>query len=433
MSEPIDAVMVGAGNRGHLAYGAYALRHPDQIRFIAVAEPDDGRRERFARAHNIPPERQFRSWEEIAERSPLAPALVNATMDRTHHPSTLAFLDAGYHVLLEKPMATAPEECVDLVRAAEQRGRIIQIGHVLRYAPFFRTVHDLVRSGRLGRVASVDWRENLAYWHYAHSYVRGNWANTERTSPMILTKCCHDLDLLVWILGHCKRISSFGSLTSFTTGRAGPEIPDRCTDGCSIADQCLYYAPRIYLEIVPASDSVLLNAVTLDHSREAVLRALETGPYGRCVYRCDNTAVDHQVVLMDFEGGLAVSLTMQGFSHKEGRTLRIDGERATLLGDQARNELIVVDHRTGDAERIHPPRPVGGHGGGDEGIMAAFVAALNGEDGGVLTSARESVESHLMAFAAEEARISGRIIDMDDYARAARLADAQAVAGDGET
>src|SRR5919197_3408380 len=188
MSRPIEAVMVGAGNRGYLAYGPYALRHPDQVRFVAVAEPDEGRRMRFARAHGIPAERQFRSWEELAGRPPLAPALVNTTMDRTHHPSALALLEAGYDMLLEKPMATTPEQCVELALAAERHRRNLQVGHVLRYAPFFRTIYQIVQSGRLGEIVSIDWRENLAAWHYAHSFVRGNWANSNRTGPMLLTK-----------------------------------------------------------------------------------------------------------------------------------------------------------------------------------------------------------------------------------------------------
>lgn len=408
--------MVGAGNRGYLAFGTFALRYPEDIRFVAVAEPDAERRARFAQIHNIPPERRFHSWEELANRPPLAPALVNATMDRTHHPSTLALLEAGYDVLLEKPMAITPEHCVQLVQAAERTGRILQICHVLRYAPFFRAVYDVVQSGRLGEIVSVGWNENLVYWHYAHSYIRGNWANSDRAGPMILTKCCHDFDQLIWILGrHCQRLSSFGSLTHFHPDRIRSKVPERCTDGCSIADDCPYYAPRIYLSENASLWAV--NAVSPDHSPEALRRALETGPYGRCVYRCDNNVVDHQVVLMEFEHGLAVSLTMQGCSHLEGRTLRIDGLRATLLGNQARNELLLIDHQTGERETIRPSEIVGeyGHGGGDEGIMRAFVEAVCQGKAGVLTSVRESSESHLMAFAAEDARLAGQVIDMNHY------------------
>jgi predicted dehydrogenase len=320
-------------------------------------------------------------------------------------------------MLIEKPMATTPEHCVELARAAERRRQILQVGHVLRYAPFFRTIYELAQSGRLGEIVSIDWRENLAAWHYAHSFVRGNWRNSDRTGPMILTKCCHDLDLLVWIVGcFCERIASFGSLTHFTDASAGPEIPARCTDGCPVADNCPYHAPRIYFGLLRENpDSFAINAMTLDCTPDGVQRALETGPYGRCVYRCDNNVVDHQVVLMEFPHGLAASLTMQGCSDVEGRTVRIDGRRATLRGNEARGELIVADHRTGSEETIRVPKRVGGHGGGDEGIMQAFVEGLRGGEGALLTSARESVESHLMAFAAEEARLTRTVIEMGSY------------------
>ena len=410
--------MVGAGNRGYLAYGAFAERNPEDAKFVAVVEPDDARRARFANAHGIPADRQFRSWEDIAGRSPMAPALINATLERDHRASTLALLAAGYEMLLEKPIAPTPGECLEIAGAAESHGRLLQIAHVLRYAPFFVGVREIITSGRLGAIVSVDWRENLVYWHFAHSYVRGNWGNTARTSPMILTKCCHDLDLLVWIFGRCEWLSSSGSLTHFTHDAVGPEIPERCTDGCPIAETCPYFAPRVYLDRLrenPASFAVA--AVTLDRTPEGVMRALATGPYGRCVYRSDNDAVDHQVVLMRFAGGLSVSLTMQGSSHLEGRTIRIDGTRATLLANEARGEVEIHDHRTGQVERVAKLRGVGGHGGGDEGLMRAFVGALRGDRASVLTSARESVTSHLMAFAAERARLHQEVVDMKEFRR----------------
>jgi predicted dehydrogenase len=411
---------VGAGNRGHLAYGAYALHHPETVRFVAVADPDEGRRLRFADAHGIPVERQFHSWEEVAARPLLAPALVNATQDRTHRQSALALLATGYDMLLEKPIAATAEDCVEVAEAAERHGRILQIGHVLRYAQFFRRMFDLVTAGRLGEVLSVDWRENLVYWHYAHSFVRGNWSNSQRAGPMILTKCCHDLDLLVWMFGACERVASFGSLTHFTPHSVGPEIPAQCMDGCPLADSCPYYAPRLYLaRFADNPNGFAVNAVTLKRTTEGLLDALQTGPYGRCVYRCDNDVVDHQVVVMEFPSGLAASLTMQGASFVEGRTVRIDGRRATLLANESRAEIVVHDHLTDEETVIHTARGMGGHGGGDEGLIGAFVAAVRdgGQHPGVMTSASESVESHLIAFAAEQARLSGVPVEMSAFRR----------------
>jgi predicted dehydrogenase len=410
---PLELVLVGAGNRGHLAYGAFALRNPDIARFVAVVEPDDARRARFATAHGIPRERQFRSWNDLATRPPLAPAAINATMDATHHPSALALLAAGYDMLLEKPIAPTAAECVEIVEAAERRGRLLGVAHVLRYAPFFTAIREQIVSGRLGRIVSVDWRENLEFWHFAHSFVRGNWGNTTRSGPMILTKCCHDLDFLVWLFGECDRISSSGSLTHFTKDVVGPEIPPRCTDGCPIADECPYFAPRVYLgRLRENPDSFAVSAVTIEKSETAVMDALRTGAYGRCVYRCDNDAVDHQVVVMHFSSGLDVSMTMQGASHVEGRTVRVDGTRATLLANESRGEIELHDHLTRAREVISVRRDVGGHGGGDDGLMRAFAAAVGGDLGALRTSAREALASHLLAFAAERSRTTGQTVQI---------------------
>jgi predicted dehydrogenase len=390
------------------------VAHPSEVQFVAVVEPNDERRERFSETHGIPSDRQFQSWEDLAAGPRIADGAINCTMDRMHHPSTLALLEAGYNVLLEKPMGTTPAQCVELVRTAERTGRILEICHVLRYAPFFHLVRDVVASGRLGGIVSFQWNENLVYWHFAHSFVRGNWASAQRSGPMILTKCCHDLDLLVWMLGRPTTLASFGSSSHFRPDRVGPEIPERCTDGCPIAEVCPYYAPRIYIDHDPGIWA--RDPVSLDHTPEALWRSLETGPYGRCVFRSDNDVVDHQVVMLGFDSGLNATLTMQGASPVEGRTLRIDGMRATLFGNESRQELAIHDHLTGSVERLTAAVAAGGHGGGDAGVMRDFVTSLSSEDPRVLTSARESLLSHLLAFAAEHARTSHTLVDVGEYA-----------------
>ena len=464
MSQPFTAILIGAGNRGHDAYGAYALRHPDEIRFIAVAEPYDVRRARFAQAHGIPPERQFHTWEDLLALGKIADAAVICTLDRMHVEPTLAALEAGYDVLLEKPMATTVADCVRLVQTAERTGRLLQICHVLRYAPFFSILHDIVTSGRLGDIITVEHRENVTFWHMAHSYVRGNWRNSRIESPMILAKCCHDMDILFWNLGPVKRLSSFGSLIHYRAENAPPGAPERCTDGCPHQAECPWSAPRLYLDLIPLMQEArrsrrlverLVAGLYLDHpsltklarrlippldkaldyrgwpisiisedtSPEARRRALETGPYGRCVYRCDNDVVDHQTVNMEFESGATGVLFMHGHSHREGRTMRYDGTRATLIGHcyATDQEIQIHDHLTGKVEIIRPeigPLGASGHGGGDEGLMRAFVRALR-DPSAALTTARESLESHLMAFAAEKARVEGIVVDMDAYRRQA--------------
>jgi predicted dehydrogenase len=470
MSHPIEAVLIGAGNRGADAYGAYALAHPDEIRFVAVAEPHDVRRARFAQAHAIPPERQFGTWEDLLAQGQIADAAFVCTLDRLHVAPALAALEAGYDVLLEKPMATTLADCVRLVQAAERTGRLLQICHVLRYTAYFSTLHNIVTSGRLGKVITVEHRENVTYWHMAHSYVRGHWRNSQIESPMIMAKCCHDLDVLYWNLGACRHLSSVGSLVHYRPENAPPGAPERCTDGCPAADECPWYAPRLYMDLVPlmriarhspAAMQRLGAALILDHpglanvarraipplnaaldyrdwpisvisedtSPEARWRALETGPYGRCVYHCDNDVVDHQVVTLEFESGASGAMVMHGHSHREGRTMRYDGTRATLLGHYYpdEQELQIHDHLTGKTEIIRPTLgPIGatGHGGGDEGLMAAFVRAVHERSTALtaagstsLTTSRGALESHLMAFAAEEARVNRSIVCMDEFRR----------------
>ncbi len=412
---PITALVLGAGGRGSV-YGDYALAHPQNIEVVAVAEPAPDRMARMATAHDIPPSHQFATWEDALKHGRIADVIINCTMDRMHIDSTLAALEAGYDVLLEKPMSPVLHENVRLVQVAEDKGRLLQICHVLRYSPFFEAVRAVVQSGKLGRVVSIDHRENLVYWHMAHSYVRGNWRSEAEAGPMILAKCCHDFDILYWILRTpVAYLSSFGALTHFRPENAPEGAPQYCLDGCPAADDCKYYAPRLY-----ASDmnGMPWNAVELKPSVEARLEAIKRGPYGRCVYHCDNDVVDHQSVNMELTDGTTVSLLMQGQGNEEGRTMRYDGTRATLYGRfvAGRYQLTIRYHRTGEEEDVPIiAKDASGHGGGDFGIMHSFYNALRGTPDDSVTTARESLESHLLAFAAEEARLEYTTIHMDEY------------------
>ncbi|MFN2217152.1 MAG: gfo/Idh/MocA family oxidoreductase, partial [Anaerolineae bacterium] len=250
----------------------------------------------------------------------------------------------------------------------------------------------------------------------------GNWRSSQIESPMILAKCCHDMDILYWNLGPVRRLGSFGSLSHYRPENAPPGAPERCTDGCPAADECPWYAPRIYLHDYTGWP---VSVISEDPSLEARLRALETGPYGRCVYFCDNDVVDHQTVNLEFASGASGTLFMHGHSHEEGRTMRYDGTRATLrgrLGYGFGDSIEIHDHLTGLVEEVDLAAggfaaDGSGHGGGDSGLMATFVRALRSELGGVegLTTSRESLESHLMAFAAEKARVEGGIVSMDEF------------------
>jgi hypothetical protein len=438
MTRPVTSILIGAGNRGADAYAPYALQHPDRLNFVAVAEPNQERRTRFAEAHGIPGQRRYATWEDLLARGKIADTALVCTPDQMHVAPALAALDLGYDVLLEKPMATTVGDCIRLVQAAHRTGRLLQVCHELRYTPFFETIHHIVVSGRLGEIITVEHRENVSYWHMAHSFVRGNWRNKRLSSPMILAKCCHDLDILFWNLGPCRQLSSFGSLIHFRPDKAPPGAAERCTAGCSVADTCPWYAPRLYLDLTPLRRNAPgveisddyggwpRSVVCDDTSPQALQRALETGPFGRCVYHCDNDVVDNQIVSMTMDSGPSVGLFMHGHSHREGRTMRYDGSRATLRAvfffDEQRIEIH--DHLTGEVQELQPELgPYGGtgHGGGDYGLMNAFVRAVR-DPGFVPTTARECLESHLMAFAAEEARLKASVVDMDAFRQWAETA-----------
>ena len=423
MKTPIEVMVLGAGGRGTFAYAPYARNHPEELNITAVAEPDADRRNRFGDMYEIAPERRFASWEEALSAGQMAKAVINCTMDQMHVASTVAALNAGYDVLLEKPMAVTPAECRLLVDTAEKLGRTLQICHVLRYTNFFSKLYEIVNSGRLGDIVTIDHRENVSYWHMSHSFVRGNWRNVATSAPMILAKCCHDMDILVWIMQQSvKRLSSFGGLNHYRAEKAPAGAPLRCTDGCPVADTCLWYAPKLYGAVpgqYETGSRFMINAMNGTEDTPAQrFERLKTSPYGRCVYHCDNDVVDHQVINMEFEKGVTCTFTMHGHSDTEGRSMRWDGTRATLYGDFFdQQEIRIRDHGSDKFEVIEHSSLSGnsGHGGGDEGIIRDFVSAMRGQTSDRQTTARVSLESHLMCFAAEEARLTGQMMTMADW------------------
>lgn len=460
MSTPVEAILIGAGQRGAEVYAPYALAHPDQLRFVAVAEPDEARLARFAARHHILPENQFTSWEALLERPQYGAAALICTQDWLHTQPALAALRRGYHVLLEKPMATTAADCRSLVQASRDNGRQLHICHVLRYTPHFCKMREIVQSGDLGQVVNVDQRENVGFWHMAHSYVRGNWRNSQLSSPMILAKCCHDLDVLPWVLDRrCERLSSVGSLVHYRPENAPPGAPARCLDGCPASETCPFYAPWFYLTLVPLWRSFVatgkgfnklgmqlnlrapglvkaisplvpplrrlnpyrewpLTVVAIDPTPANLEAALRSGPYGRCVYHCDNNVVDHQVVSMAFEGGASVTLTMHGHSPIEYRSTRIEGTRARLTAEfgVGGSSIQVDEHRSGRQTVYDTSSSSGvGHGGGDFALMEAFIKSIQGDSESAQTTAAQALESHLMAFSAEQARLEKRVVELEEF------------------
>ena len=414
---PIQIIVIGAGQRGAGAYAPYALDNPQEARIVGVAEPRDDRRADFAKTFSLPPENVYASWEALLERERFADAVIIATQDKDHYAPAMKAMEKGYHVLCEKPMSPDPAECIRMGSAAKKYGRKLSICHVLRYTPFYSQIKKLVSEGVVGQIINIAAQEDVAYWHQAHSYVRGNWRNTAESSPMIMSKSCHDMDILVWLMDEkCTQISSYGSLSHFRRENAPEGAPERCLDGCPHRNECPYYAPRIYIQWKDAWQAdVIRKVVSLDTSAAGLTAALKTGPYGRCVYHCDNDVVDHQVVNMEFASGATASFTMNAFTNDQGRFIKIMGTKGVIEGSADDNIIHYVNYLDQVRHTVRV-KPAGGHGGGDEGIMRDFVRLIRDDDAdGGRTAADKSVESHLMALAAERSRVEGRNIRMDEY------------------
>ena len=365
---PVSMVVIGAGQRG-TGYARWARRHPDRAVVVGVAEPREVRRARLAAEHGIAAQNVAADWRQLAGRGRLANAVLICTQDRMHAGPAEAFAALGYHILLEKPMAPDEAACRRIVAAVEEAGVMLAVGHVLRYTPYTRAVKQIVDSGQLGDIMSVQHLEPLGFWHQAHSYVRGNWRRAGLAASMLMAKSCHDLDWLAYILGRVPlRVASFGSLTHFTAANRPAGAADRCV-ACSVEASCPYSAPRLYRGLLDRGEHRWpLSAVIEDFSPGALDEALRDGPYGRCVYACDDNVVDHQVVALEFPGATTATFTMTAFSKAADRNTRLFGTRGELTGD---GQIIRVYDFLTRTERLIAPPSAGamtaadGHGGGD--------------------------------------------------------------------
>lgn len=433
VAELATLAIIGAGNRGKDVYARWALEHPDEARVVAVADPDPERRNGLAERHGIPEDGRFASWEALLDGPRRADAVVIATPDRLHVAPTLRALERGYDILLEKPVAPTLDETLALARAAAEAPGSVTVAHVLRYTPFFSTLKRLVDEGRIGRLMTMQYTENIGYWHFAHSYVRGNWRRADESSPMILAKSCHDLDIMRWLAGApCRRTSSFGELRHFRRENMPEGAPERCIDGCPVGDTCPFNAVTFYVDGLAETHGWPVSVIAEDTGREGRLRALRESPYGRCVYRCDNDVVDQQVALFEFENGVTAAFAVTGFTEENTRTLKLMGTRGEIRGHLEKGELEVRTFgrpglrggavRSGEPYQIIRVPAGPGHAGGDDGLMRAFVDRIRrrkaGQDpGDALTSLQESLDSHLMAFAAEEARRAATVVSLGGFAR----------------
>ncbi len=408
--KPVTAVILGAGSRG-TTYASFAKEYPDQLQIVAIAEPRRDRLELLAEELNIPQENRFSCWEELLKLPRMADCCFVCTLDDDHTAPAIKAMELGYHLLLEKPMSNTEDECRQIVETANRTGRTLAVCHVLRYTPFYMTLKKLIDDGVVGEVTTINQIENVGYWHQAHSFVRGNWRTLRETSPMLLQKSCHDMDIILWLMGrNCTKVQSFGSLRHFTPENAPAGALERCLDGCPHAESCPYYAPKLYMDM--SRTGWPIDVITTDFSLEGRRKALEEGPYGRCVYHCDNDVVDRQVVNLEFEGGAVATFTMTGLSADFCRQLKIFGTEGQITADMGTKQIVL--QRFGQEKQqisVDMGANASGHGGGDFGIMWDFVSVLR-EGGESRTSANVSLQSHLICFAAERSREESVVVSL---------------------
>jgi predicted dehydrogenase len=405
LSKAVTAIVCGAGNRGNV-YGNYALKYPEQLDVVGVAEPIPIRQERYAKAHNIGQEHCFVTWEHVFEQPKFADAIIITTPDDLHHGPALAALAMGYDLLLEKPIAQSWQECKEIYELAEANECVVAVCHVLRYSPYYQKIKAVIDSGVLGELVSMQHFEPIQHVHMSHSYVRGNWRKEADTNPIILAKSCHDLDIMRWWIGRpCTHVSSFGSLKWFRSENAPEGSSKRCTDGCAVEATCPYSAKRIYFENRSYLHHFDLPGDEPDRGA-AIWKNITEGPYGRCVYHCDNDVPDHQIVSLLFEDDITASFNMEAFTHYHGRRTRIMGSMGDMVGDE--KDLLITDFRTGEQEKWNVHENVSidsGHGGGDWRLVRDWLQAVDQQDATLLTSTlKASMESHKMGFLAEKSR-----------------------------
>lgn len=416
----LTAIVAGYGSRGS-RYASFALEHPEQLEIVAVADPNPTRQKTAKELHSLDDSMVFDSWEQLAALPKVADFAIVATQDSMHVGPALALIEKGYHLLLEKPMAPNAEDCEKITLAAERKGVKVVVCHVLRFTHFWRAIKDVILAGKLGKILNIVHMENVGHIHQSHSFVRGNWSNSERSSCMLLQKSCHDMDILQWLLGEkCEQVQSFGGLHHFCRENMPEGAPDRCVKGCPVADTCHYNAKKLYFD---DKDNLWFRSVaaqTIDMpTDEQVMEAITYGPYGRCVYQCDNDVVDHQVVNMQFAGGCTASFSMNAFN-EGGRFIRIFGTEGELVSSMEQSELRLFSFATQKWESIqisaYGNDITSGHGGGDTGIMVDMLSLVRGEEPSYsICALRTSYENHLIAFAAEESRLTNRVISLKDY------------------
>jgi len=417
----VKVILIGAGLRG-MGYAKIMAAQKEKFQIVAVAEPIESRRNFIKDLFDIPEEMCFDDYKPLLALGKIADIAVIANQDRQHFEPSMTAISLKYDLLLEKPIAPTPEECTKLAKYANEMGSRVIICHVLRFTPFFVTLKNIIDSGKIGKIMNIHHMESVGNVHHSHSFTRGNWGNSERSSTMLLQKTCHDMDILQWIIGKkCKKVSSFGKLTHFTEANAPEGSAERCMD-CKYQDSCRFSAKKLYLESEDTGWFRAACAQKVDPTDEDILEALNTTQYGKCVYKCDNDVVDHQVVNLEFEDDILCTFTMSSFG-ESGRYINVMGTEGNInvkMEDASEKIPVYIfdDWKTEYVDVVQDELGMGSHSGGDTGIISTLYDYITGTyDGKSVCTIEQSKDNHMIVFAAEKARETGTVVDFDEFVK----------------
>lgn len=394
-------VVLGYGQRGR-GYAEFAKAYPEKFDLVAIIENNPERI--LAAKEKHPTSRVFSDYNEFIAAKIPANIVAIATQDNQHKEHAIVMLQAGYDLLLEKPIANNKEDCLAIYEASKRYQRTVIVCHVLRYTPYYSKIKEYIDSGELGDIITIHASENVGYYHYAHSYIRGPWRKSEESSPMILAKCCHDMDIIRYLMGEsCISVNSYGGLSYYKPENAPAGSADYCSQ-CKNQD-CVYKAQKIYTS---EKGKPFARYFTLKGDDEGILQELTGTQYDKCVFKSDNNVVDHQVTIMQFANGKTACHTMTAFSKDVYRDIKVHGTKAELVG-RVDTQRFKVHYFTGETKEIEvdiSAANVGGHNGGDYYLMDRLHKFLNGQSVMGISHLAVSMESHLMSFNAEESRVN---------------------------
>lgn len=424
MKRPVEIAIVGCGSRGR-TYSRYALERPDRMKITAVADPVDYRRQLTGDMFSVDSDKRFESCEAFIKSGIKVDAVINGTMDQDHYETAKMIMNAGFNMLIEKPVCLNKEELMELYELSIEKNCKVMVCHVLRYAPFYLEIKKRIISGEIGEIHSMVTEENVSFHHYSTAFIRGKWGNSDICgSQMMMSKCCHDLDIITWFKNDSRPVyvSSLGGLFNFIDKKFPKGAGLKCTVDCEIAEICEYDAKKMYVDYEKwgyYAREYLDSFEDRDSSDRLLWSLGENNPYGKCVWKCNNNVVDHQTLIVEFEDGCTVSHNLLGATAKPERTIHIIGTKGEIYGEMESKTFYVrkpdmTKPELYSEEKVTIDANTDGHGGGDARLAEDFIEYItDGKTSISTTELGDSIYGHLIGFGAHEAMMEKKVVKIE--------------------